>query len=209
MILDRNAGQKTRSFSLRTLLWLAAVLTGPASVVWSADDSALARREYQVKAAFLFNFAKYGEWPAGRLFSPPFRFCITDRTDMVENLAERLKDSRVHELTIDVLLLNDAQVQSCHLLFIAQSTPAARQRELLAATQGFSILAIGESPSFLDDGGAVRFFIAAGTVHFDVHIENLQRQRLQLSSKLLRLADTVHGRKADGQDEPARDEATP
>jgi hypothetical protein len=187
----RDAGHKARSFSLRSLLMMAAGgLSAPAQPVEPLPLS----REYQVKAAFLFNFAKYGAWPAERLLAAPFRFCISAHAELVDSLAERLKDARIHELAVDVVLLKDEPVASCHLLFIPEAVAADQQQALIAAATNKAVLIMGEASGFLDNGGMVRFFIASGTVHFDVHLERLQQQGLQLSSKLLRLADQIHGK---------------
>jgi len=192
-----HTGWKLRREPLRLLLSLLMAM--PADL--RADDAPAAMsREYEVKAAFLFNFAKYGEWPSASLQVSPFRFCIAGRPELANWLNTRLRGQRVHALVVDVVDIGDVLSPGCHLLFLAANVAPERQRALIADTQQKPILIIGERAGILDDGAAVQLFLAEGTVHFEVNLANLARQNLQLSSKLLRHADQVHGKSSvDGE----------
>ncbi|MFZ5843119.1 MAG: YfiR family protein [Pseudomonadota bacterium] len=190
-------GWKLRWEPLRLLLSL--LLAVPA-VLQADDNPAAMSREYEVKAAFLFNFAKYGEWPAASLQVSPFRFCIAGRPELAGWLSTRLRGQRIHALAVDVVDIGDGLSPGCHLLFLSTNVTAERQRALIAETQQNPILVIGERDGILDEGAAVHLFLAEGTVHFDVSLTNLARQKLQLSSKLLRHADKVYGKNTvDGE----------
>lgn len=157
-----------------------------------ASDAA--QREYEVKAAFLFNFAKYGDWPAESFADGQFRFCIAKQDDVVVLLRQRLHEQRIRELPIAVTALRNVELASCHLLFIAAAATPEQLQQWIEASRNQPLLIIGETKGFLELGGAVNLFIASGTVHFEVSLDNLRAHRLQLSSKLLRHADRVIGR---------------
>ncbi|HEX4910151.1 MAG TPA: YfiR family protein [Permianibacter sp.] len=186
-----HTGWKLRWEPLRLLLSL--LITVPA-VLRADDNPAALSREYEVKAAFLFNFAKYGEWPAASLQVSPFRFCISGRPELATWLNQRLSGQRVHGLVVDVVDVASSLSSGCHLLFLTVDLPTERRRALIADSQQKPILIIGESIGVLDDGAVVRLFLDEGTVHFEVNLTNLGRQKLQLSSKLLRHADQVFGK---------------
>ena len=186
-----HTGWKLRWEPLRLLLSLRMAVP---AVLRADDNPAALSREYEVKAAFLFNFAKYGEWPATALQASPFRFCISGRPELASWLNQRLRGQRVHALVVDVVDVAGSLSPGCHLLFLTIDMPTERRRALIAESQQKPILIIGESASVLEDGAAVRLFLDDGTVHFEVNLTNLGRQKLQLSSKLLRHADQVFGK---------------
>lgn len=188
-----HTGWKLRSEPLRLLL---SLLMAVPALLRADDNPAALSREYEVKAAFLFNFAKYGEWPAASLQVSPFRFCISGRPELATWLSQRLRGQRVHALVVDVVDVGGSLAPSCHLLFLTADLPTERRLALIAAGQQQPILIVGESAGVLDDGATVRLFLDDGTVHFDVDLSNLSRQKLQLSSKLLRHADQVFGKPA-------------
>lgn len=186
-----HTGWKLRWEPLRLLLSLLMAM--PA--VLRADDSpATMSREYEVKAAFLFNFAKYGEWPEASLQASPFRFCIAGRPELASWLSTRLRGQRVHALVVDVVDIGNDLSPGCHLLFLSSTVTIERQRGLIAGTQQRPILVIGEGADILAEGAAVHLFLAEGTVHFEVNLNTLAQHNLQLSSKLLRHADQVFGK---------------
>lgn len=189
-----NTSWKLRWKPLRLLLSLLMAMSAD---LRADDNPVVLSREYEVKAAFLFNFAKYGEWPPESLELSPFRFCISGQPELALWLNERLRGQRVHTLAIDVVNLSGAVSPGCHLLFLTANLPPERQRSLLSSVQQQPVLVVGERDGILDDGGAVRLFLSDGTVHFDVNLNNLGRQRLQLSSKLLRHADQVFGKRGE------------
>lgn len=194
MMGDRSVGNRTRCRPLLRLMLLAGGFLLGTTL---ADASGTGQsREYQVKAAFLFNFAKYGEWPDDSMRTGPFRFCITGRADVASMLADRLANQRVHELTIDILPLDQQPLASagCHLLFITEPVTPEHRQALIDDARTLPVLLVGESADFLAEGGSIRLFVADGTVHFDVSLTQLRQHQLQLSSKLLRHADRVEGK---------------
>lgn len=191
MIPDHVVGPAATRRALCVLWWLAGSLVPLAPV--HAGNAAVPR-EYEIKAAFLFNFAKYSEWPPGAFARQQFQFCVAQQADMAVLLDQKLSQQRVHGLPIQVTQLVDDMLSGCHLVFVSAAVPVIRQQQMLNQAAPASILFVGESPDFLAHGGDINFFLGGGTVHFEVDLDNLHRHRLTLSSKLLRHADRVLGK---------------
>jgi len=151
--------------------------------------------EYQVKALFLFNFAKYVEWPASAFTSPtsPLTIGILGESNFGD-LSRVLKDRTIGGRKIVVRQLSsDQEMLECQILFIGTS-----QRERLtdilklAATQ--PILTVSEIEHFTELGGIIGFVKKDARIRLEIDLEAAQRAQLQLSSKLLSVADTVRGK---------------
>lgn len=168
-------------------------------------EAAPADREYQVKAAFLFNFAKYGEWPPESLQNLPFEFCVVQQPELIRILADNAAGRQLHEREIKVAELSADAPGNCRVIYIGADATDSEQRQIISAVQQKPTLLVGETSDFLANGGAIQFRLSAGTVHFDVNLDNARAQRILISSKLLRHADRVFGR-SDAADLP---EATP
>lgn len=166
--------------------------------IWPAF-SRQATGEYQVKAAFLFNFAKFIEWPVRSFTRPtePFTFCLAgdpfsgelDKTIHGETLNGR-------PLAVRRLSSGDT-VTGCHALFVARSE-AKRSSEIISSAASLSILTVGEEDDFIDRGGMIRLVESANHVRFEINPDAAERAGLRVSSRLLRLADIVHPRKRPG-----------
>ena len=207
MIPDHVVGPVAKRRALCVLWWLAGSLV-PFAPGYAGN--AAVPREYEIKAAFLFNFAKYSEWPDGAFTQQHFQFCVAQQADMAAVLTQKLGQQRVHGLPIQVSQLVSDALTGCHLVFVSATVPTARQQELLGQGVHEPILFVGETPEFLALGGDISFFLGGGTVHFEVNLDHLRRHRLTLSSKLLRHADRVLGKpdtdiapvKPDSRSEP-------
>jgi hypothetical protein len=151
--------------------------------------------EYQVKAAFLYNFAKFVEWPRttfadstaaiviGVLGPDPFG------ADLDRALAAKLVDQ--HPLQVR-RCSTATEAAGCHILFVGMTEERALERTLQSLADS-PVLTVGESADFIRLGGIVRFVVVASKVRFEIHNGAAVRAGLRLSSKLLRLALAVHG----------------
>jgi len=152
--------------------------------------------EYQVKAAFLYNFVKFVEWqaapaePAG-----PVTLCVLGRDPFGEAL-DRVVDSKtVNGRTIAIRRTHDlAAARSCQVLFVS-SSEAGRLGEITKAVSGFSILTVSEIDRFSERGGIITFLMDGQRVRFEINPRAAARAGLKISSKLLQLASlTPEGR---------------
>jgi hypothetical protein len=147
--------------------------------------------EYQVKAAFLYNFAKFVEWPAdapgqpfciGILGADPFGPLI-DETLNGKTLGGRGVVVRRFSRPEDAL--------ACQIVFVAIS--AAPLKPLLKRFENRSVLTVGEAPAFCQSGGIIGLEVSDQRIRFAVNREAADRAQLKLSSKLLSLATRIWG----------------
>jgi hypothetical protein len=162
-------------------------------LVVSADAQEPLISEYQVKAAYLYNFAKFVEWPPDSFASVPpnFQICIIGADPFGEELRNLTRDKAVNGHTFQVRAVVDAQqAKSCQILFIASSEQKQSKRILTALT-GTSVLTVGESDGFAEQGGMINFFLQDGRVRFEVNPKAAEQARLKVSSKLLSVAKVM------------------
>ena len=162
-------------------------LGGGAAAVSAAPRS----QEYALKAAFLFNFTKFVDWPPTAFADEksPLNLCVLGNDDPFEtSLDELVANETVNGRPIAVRrLTRGADPGACHVLFIPR-TERERQLEVLAGLRGAAVLTVGESERFLADGGLINFFLDLKRIRFEVNLPAVERTPLKISSKLLRLA---------------------
>jgi YfiR/HmsC-like len=142
--------------------------------------------EYQVKAAFLFNFAKFVEWPAQTFKSPtdPIAICVLGTNPFGHSLEDAVDGKSVEGRKFSVRQFNDPeQTAGCQILFVA-----SRQKRPLSEAALLGVLTIGESRGFAADGGVIEFRIDHGKVRFEINLIAAEQRKIRISSKLLSLA---------------------
>jgi hypothetical protein len=151
--------------------------------------------EYQVKAAFLFNFAKFVEWPASSFSdaSAPLRICVFGRDPFGEELRNITKEKTVNGHKLEVSQVLDLQVaRTCQILFIA-SSETARLKQILESLRGTDTLTVGDTKGFVEQGGMINFVLENSRVQFEVNRKSAEQSGLKISSKLLSVAKLVVG----------------
>ncbi|HSR08080.1 MAG TPA: YfiR family protein [Bryobacteraceae bacterium] len=147
--------------------------------------------EYQVKAAFLYNFAKFVEWPPGTFAKPndPIEICIVGQNPFGSTLEDMVQGKKMEGRAFAVRQLPDTQqAGKCQILFIGASE-GKRTRALLEALKGAAILTVGETGDFTSLGGIVSFRLEGPRVHIQIALDTAEHARLRVSSKLLSLAE--------------------
>jgi YfiR/HmsC-like len=152
--------------------------------------------EYQVKAAFLYNFAKFVQWPAEafQTAAEPMAICVLGQDPFGRSLADTVAGRAIEGRSIVVRHIPDIkQAAGCHVLFIA-STENKRSPLMLAEIKP-GILTVGDSDAS-GTGAVINFKLDDGKVRFEINVEAAEREKLQISSRLLSLAHIVEsGRK--------------
>lgn len=148
--------------------------------------------EYQVKAAFLYNFAKFVEWPSQAFQSPsqPFSICVLGANPFGGELDRAVKDKVVEGRPVNVLQVSNIAPRQCHIVFVSSD----EEKKFLAALprfQGLALLTVGDGEGFAKHGGVMNFKLERGRVHFQINQEAARQQHLHISSKLLGLAELV------------------
>ena len=173
----------------RFWLWLAAVLllSGVSPGVTSAQEKA---SETDVKAAFLYNFTKFVEWPnsPNRELDSTFRIGVAGRTAINKAIKAAVDNKQVAGRRVEIVESDDAkELLDCNIVFINSSSPTAMEA-MLNALRGHPVLTVSEHEDFISYGGMIRFFVADGKVRFEISPEKARGERLNISSKLLKLA---------------------
>ena len=150
--------------------------------------------EATVKAGFLYNFAKFTEWPASRLPpGAPIVFCVSDPSvagdlhDAVSGLSINTHRLQVKQVRPDDLLAD------CAVIYFT-NIDARRVRPLLSSLARESVLSVSDIEGFTDAGGVIRIYQDRGRLRFEINVTAVARANLRLGSQLLGLAPLVKDR---------------
>jgi len=175
----------------------------------AADSTSV--REYQVKAAFLYNFIMFVDWPNEKIGSnnEPIVIGIIGK-DPFENAFDPVKDKQakdrkviikrfkgLEELKKDQATFNQEieTIRKCHLLFICRSEEKVA-KEIIDLVKNNNVLTVGDMPKFLEvAGGIINFVLEEQKVRFEINGTAAKEAKLQIRSQLLRLATRVIGEK--------------
>ena len=183
-------------------------------LVWQqASDGSTSSREYQVKAAFLYNFLMFVDWPAekmpadgepiviGVIGDDPFGDAFDPIKDKEINgrqvVVKRFKGIRELKKS-DVTVINKASeaIRKCHLLFICSSEKEVI-KEITDLVKGYNVLIVGDTDISLESSGVIIKFISEEErVRFEINSTVALQTKLQIRSQLLRLAKKVIGQEA-------------
>jgi hypothetical protein len=150
--------------------------------------------EYEVKAGFLYNFAKFIEWPSSAFgdANVPIRLCIFGRDPFGDAIDEVVRGKSVNGREFAIRRMSKLEdLRGCHLVFISTSE-ARHLSEVLEGLKGTASLTVGDGEGFAERGGAIEFFVEGNKVRFSVNVDAIKRAHLEVSSKLLALAKIVH-----------------
>jgi hypothetical protein len=151
--------------------------------------------ERSIKAAYLYKFAEYVDWPeaAVDLGGVPFTIGVLGSSALADDLLSMTVDRRVDERPVRVRkLAPEDSLDDVQVLFVADGD-RAHLGELLAAAQGRPILTVTETPGALADGSIINFTVVGARVRFEVSLAAAESSRLRLSSRLLAVAENVYG----------------
>jgi hypothetical protein len=159
---------------------LAAVLTLLSTLC--PGEEADAALEYQVKAAFLFNFLKFVEWPSAQQ-DAPWVIGVLGRDPFGDVLDKTVRGKLVNGRSVEVRrYATRGDVKNCNILFIGR---ADFERLGIPAQPG--VLTVGEAPGFLKSGGIISFYIEENHVHFEIGPALARSAGLRVSAQLLKL----------------------
>lgn len=151
---------------------------------FSTPSPAQQFNETELKAAYLYNFAYFITWPEPA--APEFLFCSYANTPVTAILSRLVDGEKVHDRPIRLLIDPlPEQLHECHIVFIP-----AQQERVLATTldyiHAFPVLTVSDIPDFDQRGGMVRLTTEDRRIQPVIHLQNVSRARLSVSSKLLR-----------------------
>lgn len=205
-IADRSPSRCVGTPTHTGTLWLGLLvsaflgISGPAKV-WAASKVS---EEYQIKAAFLYNFMKFVEWPKERFSGDkaPIVIGVVGKDpfgEVLDQIAQKsVKDRPLVVKRFEPTPSENGDpvhpqidaIRQCHMLFICASEKKIARR-LAEAIIDVAVLTVGDTQGFMEDGVMINFLIADGKIGFEIGLAKARLAKLDVSSQLLRLAKRV------------------
>jgi len=170
-----------------------------AQVSDSSDSS-----EYLIKAGFIYNFAKFVDWPATAFAQPDSPIVIGILgTDPFGTLIDRIVENKkigARGFVVKRLKWNTdlKDLKECKILFVGASEKAHLD-DLVQIVKNLPILTVGETPGFAERGGVIRFVLEDNRVRFEINVEAAHQADLTISSRLLTLARIIQQATTDAR----------
>ncbi len=168
------------------ILFLATVFCLP-ETAYSAERI---KREYAIKAAFIFNFAKFVTWPEPYNRQENLNFCILGKDPFGEKVLSQFEGKRVKGKVFRIKKIKHlSSVRRCQMLYVSTSE-RHRLRWILTVVNRMDVpvLTVGDSDRFIKYGGMINLYKYKNKIRFEINNEAARVKGLKISSKLLRLA---------------------
>ena len=149
--------------------------------------------EYQVKAAYLYNFGRFIKWPAGVVAGKgdSFPVCVLGRDPFGPILDSTLAGEALEGKPVVIRrIAKEQDATDCRILFVS-STEERHLKEILAATDQGGVLTVSDIPGFSRRGGMIQFVMEGDRVRFEINLATAESANLVLSSELLKVAAAV------------------
>jgi len=149
--------------------------------------------DYEVKAAYLYNFGRFVEWPAkvAAAQSGHFTVCVLGQDPFGPSLDTTLAGETIGGKSIVAKRISNPQESDdCQILFLSP-TESGRAKKIVAELDKKAVLTVSDMPEFAQLGGMIQFVLEEKRVRFEVNLTATQRAGLTLSSELLKVATAV------------------
>ena len=172
----------------RAVGWLVLSVT-----LWAGAASAQPYSDVAVKAAFLYRFASYVEWPPDALNAPQFTIAVLDDAQLAADLQKLLPGHLIKDRPVEVRVIHRAaELGSAQVLFVGHGDVEAHRR-LIGAIASKPILVVTDEDRGLEEGSMVNFLSLDRRVRFEISLIAAERAGLHVSSELLSVAARVEG----------------
>lgn len=170
--------------SLRPIIVLSWVLL----ICWAPPILSQALTEYQIKAAFLYNFTTFTEWPSE--LGSTLNLCVIGEDPFGENL-DGLQGREVGARQLSLHRMEDgSDLTSCQVVFVSRSA-IEELSQLLEELAGKPVLTVADTPGAANEGVAINMGTQGNRVTFEINLKAVNENGLGLSSRLLNLATDV------------------
>jgi uncharacterized protein DUF4154 len=159
-----------------------------------AEEPSLTK--YQIEALFLFNFAKYVDWPAGAFTNAaaPIVIGVMGTDPFGDNLQHTIEGKAVNGRPFVIKhLTSDSDVSGCQILFVRDLEPS-REDEILDKARALPVLTVAEAQPSTRNGSIINFVLKSGNVRLEINLAAAKKAGLTISSRLLAVADVVKDR---------------
>jgi hypothetical protein len=178
-----------------TMVFTSAFLMATSLVAQQAKPS-----EYQVKAAYLYNFGRFVKWPTGVAAGKgdAFPVCVFGRDPFGRILDSTLAGEALEGKPVAIRrIAREQDAADCRILFVS-STEERHLKEILAAIDQAAVLTVSDIPGFSRRGGMIQFIMDGDRVRFEINLATAEDARLVLSSELLKVAAAVRRKDRSG-----------
>lgn len=160
------------------------------SSLFNPTASAAALDEYAVKAAFLYQFTKFVEWPETSETAGSFNVCILGNNPF-EKVILQLENTSIKNRQVKVQVGKQIrEISACQILFISKSEEP-RISHYLSEAEHTPVLTVGETKGFLEKGGIINFLKEGNKIRFTINQKRALKTGIKISSKLLTVASKV------------------
>jgi hypothetical protein len=191
--LGRRGNRRADSTGSHGMCRLIPVVIACLAAICLLNVRADAASEAQVKAAFIYNFVRFVEWPAQSFPSSdtPVTIGVVGSEQIADAIEQITKGKALDGRKLVVKRLSGSDsLDGCHILFIGASQKG-RMSAILDKLRDSSVLTIGETDGFVQSGGIIGFVIENSKVAFHINAGAAKKKHLRISSQLLRLARNV------------------
>ena len=170
----------------RRISWILLLMMASGSPMRAGETGS----EYEVKAAFLYKFVSFVEWPED-VPALPVGICVLGQDPFGAALDQVVKGKSINGRDFVIRRLHFVdQARNCHILFVAGSE-MRQLAQILARLRGSAVLTVGDAAGFCEGGGAINLVVSDDRVRLEINPAAPERARLALSSRLLGLARIV------------------
>jgi YfiR/HmsC-like len=181
-------------FKKNTVHWLCAFILAMLTCGVQAQS-----KEYQIKAAFLFNFAQFVDWPSAAFAktNAPFYIGVLGDDPFGAALDATIQDEAIdnHKIIVE-RSQNIEDLKNCQMIFVSKSEKG-RVVKILSELDSKPILTVSEVEGFAQHGGGINFYLAGTKVRFEINPDAAQSDGLRISAQLLSLGKIVQSAKED------------
>jgi hypothetical protein len=190
---------------MQVLVLLACLLAADAY----PESKSAQYKEYEIKAAFIYNFLKFVDWPEGKMAGGGNQIVVgIIGEDPFGDAADIFKDKKVEERNVVIKRFEGIEqlkkmaekdkpanekleaLKTCHLLFICPSEQK-QSREIIDIVGKDGVLTVGDTSGFIESGGGINFLMEENKIRFDINLTAAEKAGLKIRSQLLRLAKRV------------------
>jgi hypothetical protein len=179
----RGATARRYAPALGAIALALAVVLGPGRVALAQDVT-----EPALKAAFIYNFARFTAWPSDLPATDSFVICVLGDAAIADALERAVAGRQLMDRPITITPVTPATPKRiCRVLYVS-GVPVRQAADVIAELRDTPVLTISNLDGFVSAGGMTQFFFEHGQLRFRIHLESAKRAGLQISSRLLVMA---------------------
>jgi len=174
------------------LLFSTFIVTFAISCYGIAADDEL---ELKIKAAYLYNFTRFVQWPDSTNAATvvPFNICVLGKSPF-RNSLDSLEKRTVKQRPIEVRYMKDiSAIHNCQILYVS-SSETRRLKNILPHLENKPILTVASIPDFVNRGGMLGLKLVDGKVRLEANLDTVNQSNLIISAKLLEVCWQIYGK---------------